>query len=302
MKIAKKLLAAIVAVMLVCSLAVCAFASTPESAETGAVALESDWTLNTVTNTIAVNVYFVDAVDLKSWDLIINYDPAIFSYMAALDGADAEQVANCMNNSYTKEFNNAWDADSFKFSGYFKEVLWTSEQFEADSNIFAGKTCVVNDEKFHALTIHLKLADAEKFASETTAITISASDSSMTFAAAKAVSAEVVHVVEVENPTDAPVTDAPVTDAPATDAPATDAPATDAPATDAPATDAPATDAPATRPVEDDDDDCDKPVKPNKPGRPNHNHPNTGDSAVLAAAAGVVLLAGAAFVVSKKRK
>ncbi len=302
MKIAKKLLAAIVAVMLVCSLAVCAFASTPESAETGRVELVTNWEIDSKTNTVAVYVNFVDAVDLKSWDIVINYDPAIFAFMAAQDGKDAKQVMNnSTSNGYSKEFNDAWDADSFKFSGYFREVLWTADKFYEDSDPF-GEECVVDSDNFQALILRLKVVDAEKFASENTAITIIEADSSMTFASAKPVSAKVEHVVEVETPTEAPATEAPATEAPATEAPATEAPATEAPATEAPATEAPATDAPATRPVEDGDDDCDKPGIPNKPGRPNHNHPNTGDSAVLAAAAGVVLLAGAAFVVSKKRK
>ena len=316
MKIAKKLLAAIVAVMLVCSLAVCAFASTPESAETGAVALESDWTLDSQ-NRVTVKLYFVEAEDLYSWDLYVNYDNTIFAAPTSSQGTDTKQVGNCLSNSVTWEFNDAWDDNSGKFSGFFKETLWSSEKFLEDSDPDSDDQCIVNSTKFHALTLRFKVNDLDKFNATTTSITIAndggAEDSKMTFNGnAKVVTAEVTHVVEVETPTEAPATEAPATEAPATEAPATEAPATEAPATEAPATEAPATEAPATRPVEDDDDDCRpgkpghdncKPGKPScKPGKPNHNHPNTGDSAVLAAAAGVVLLAGAAFVVSKKRK
>ena len=300
MKIAKKLLAAVVAVMLVLSLSVCAFAA--QSAETGEVKIESDWVIDEY-GSIAVKVYFVNAVDLKSWDLKLNYDADMFDYADKEMGADAVQVKdNCKAdlNSFTDESNPEVDGE-IRVGGYFKEVLWTSEQFLESSG--RGKECIVNDEKFEAAIFYLDVEDKDAFEQNGTTITI---EGDMTFAAKKAVGDSITKD-GAEQPTDAPATDAP-----ATDAPATDAPATDAPATDAPATDAPATDAPATRPVEDDNDDCEpgKPghtnCKPNapacKPGKPSQNHPNTGDSAALAAAAGVVLLAGAAFVVSKKRK
>ncbi len=284
MKIAKKLLAAVVAVMLVLSLSVCAFAA--QSAETGDIAIESDWTVGVKggKNYIIVKVYFTDAVDLKSWDLKLNYDADMFNFMSKGAGADAKAVQSyCEStaNSFTDESNPNSDGE-IKVGGYFKEVLWTAEQFLENSN-FEGD-CIVNDEKFEASIFYLEVEDMDAFEKNGTTITISGG---MTFAAAKEVSDSITKEGEATEPSTEPTE-----------------PSTE-PSTEP-------TEAPATRPVEDDDDDC-RPGKPGhdnckpgkpacKPGKPNHNHPNTGDSAALAAAAGVVLLAGAAFVVSKKRK
>ena len=287
MKIAKKLLAAVVAVMLVCSLTVCAFAA--QSADTGAVKIESDWVLDEY-NSIAVYVYFVDAVELQSWNLQLKYDADMFKYADKAAGADAIQVDNCKAdlNTFTDESNGGVDG-TIEVGGYFKATLWTAEDFLAASA--RGKQCVVNDEKFEATIFYLDVEDIEAFNSEDTTITI---EGTMTFGEKAAegeeskqdtrtVSDSITHDVEDEEESSSNNEEESSSKE----------------------------DEDASRPITDDDDcrpgkpghDNCKPNKPCvKPGKPGHNHPNTGDSAALAAAAGVVLLAGAAFVVSKKRK
>ncbi len=308
MKIAKKLLAAVVAVMLVLSLSVCAFAA--QSAETGDVKIESDWVIDSW-GTIAVKVYFTDAVDLKSWDLKLNYDADMFDFDMKEVGADAKAVqtyCDSTKNSFTDESNPNSDGE-IKVGGYFKEVLWTAEDFLAAST--RAGDCIVNDEKFEASIFYLKVVDTEGFEKNGTTITISGG---MTFAAAKEVSDSITKEGEATEPSTEPTEPSTEPTEPSTEPtePSTEPtePSTEPTEPTEPSTEP--TEAPATRPVEDDDDDC-KPGKPGhenckpnkpacKPGKPNQNHPNTGDSAALAAAAGVVLLAGAAFVVSKKRK
>ena len=287
MKIAKKLLAAVVAVMLVCSLTVCAFAA--QSADTGAVKIESDWVLDEY-NSIAVYVYFVDAVELQSWNLQLKYDADMFKYADKAAGADAIQVDNCKAdlNTFTDESNGGVDG-TIEVGGYFKATLWTAEDFLAASA--RGKQCVVNDEKFEATIFYLDVEDIEAFNSEDTTITI---EGTMTFGEKAAegeeskqdtrtVSDSITHDVEDEEESSSNNEEESSSKE----------------------------DEDASRPITDDDDcrpgkpghDNCKPNKPCvKPGKPGHNHPNTGDSTALAAAAGVVLLAGAAFVVSKKRK
>ena len=327
MKIAKKLLAAVVAVMLVCSLTVCAFAA--QSADTGAVKIESDWVLDEY-NSIAVYVYFVDAVELQSWNLQLKYDADMFKYADKAAGADAIQVDNCKAdlNTFTDESNGGVDG-TIEVGGYFKATLWTAEDFLAASA--RGKQCVVNDEKFEATIFYLDVEDIEAFNSEDTTITI---EGTMTFGEKAAegeeskqdtrtVSDSITHDVEDEEESSSNNEEESSSnneeesssnneeESSSNNEEESSANNEEESSSNNEEESSSKEDEDASRPITDDDDcrpgkpghDNCKPNKPCvKPGKPGHNHPNTGDSAALAAAAGVVLLAGAAFVVSKKRK
>ncbi len=317
MKIAKKLLAAVVAVMLVLSLSVCAFAT--QSADTGRVEIESDWVIDEL-GTIAVYVYFIDATELQSWDLKLNYDAAMFDYDAKSDGKDAKNIklyCNPDKNTYTDDSNPNVDGE-VKVGGYFKEVLWDADTFAANAN--RGETLTVNSDRFNASIFYLKVVDVEGFEQNGTTISISGG---MAFGAkgADGDTSGQTNTTVSDSITKAPIID-PTTTEPevTTTEPEVTTTEPEVTTTEPEVTttepEVTTTEVNATRPpFEDEDDDCrpgkpghdnckpGKPVcKPGKPGKPNHKHPDTGDSAALAAAAGVVLLAGAAFVVSKKRK
>ncbi len=303
MKIAKKLLAAIVAVMIVCSLSVVAFAANEAAPDTGYVTLETTWETNSK-GAIEVYVYFVDAVELTSWDFNLTYDPAIFSYMAKVDGKDAKAVGLTLNNSFSSEANGG-TAGAIQYSGFFKENLWTADAFLADSG-FEGDA-IVNSDEFQATIFYLKVVDAAALENGTS-ITI---DGAMKYGKGDA-QITVARDYTVTKPGPEPSEPSSDPSVPSTDpsVPSTD-PSVPSIDPSVPSTDpsVPTTD-PLTPPST---EDPSQPIGGGNGGQggngghggqggPNHDHPNTGDSAVLAAAAGVVLLAGAAFVVTKKRK
>ena len=300
MKIAKKLLAAVVAVMLVCSLTVCAFAA--QSAETGDVALSSDWKVSTRSGKdyIAVKVLFVEAEELQSWNLTLKYDADIFNFMSNSAGKDAKAVtAYCeqVANQFTDVSNPNVDGE-INVGGYFKATLWSAEKFLENSNMDGD--CIVDSENFEATVFYLEVEDAKAFEEEDITITI---EGTMTFGAK---AAEGEESTQVSTTVDAELfregTGAEEESSSNNEEESSSNNEEESSSKE---------DEDASRPITDDDDcrpgkpghDNCKPNKPCvKPGKPGHNHPNTGDSAALAAAAGVVLLAGAAFVVSKKRK
>ena len=278
MKIAKKLLAAVVAVMLVCSLAVSAFAT---SSATPKVVLESDWVIDE-DGYITVNVFFVDSVGVGSWDFAIEFDTEMLTYDAAYqDGEDAAQVnqnGKTGNNKYDMLLN--MDGNKLLFSGYFLDTLWTAEEFKANSA--KGKQCIVNSDKFHALTLWLLVEDVDAYNAEGTEISIDGilkigkKDMAQTpYSVSDAIDNLKAPATEPETepktePETEPKTE-PETE-PKTE-PETE-PKTE-PETD-PETEPDTQPGPIVPPCDDDDNEG--------------NDTNMGDSAVLAAAAGVVLL------------
>ncbi len=271
MKIAKKLLAAVIAVMLVCSLTVCAFATDPEAV--GTVFLKAD---TSVAGQVKVQAVITGGAELKSADWVLLYDDELTMTTAdpANGTGDYTQIMNDIvlmsaSNGNLMTAYNSLTKGEIQIGFAFKETLGT----DAETVLF---------------TVDFAVADG----AENVEIVLNEKDGTF-------VDSLVLFEAEAEEPTPAPEEPTPAPEEP----------------TPAPEEPTPAPEAPATRPVEDDDDDCrpgkpghdnckpNKPAcKPVKPGKPSHKHPNTGDSAALAAAAGVVLLAGAAFVVSKKRK
>ncbi|MBQ3518491.1 MAG: NPXTG-anchored protein [Clostridia bacterium] len=340
MKIAKKLLAAVVAVMLVCSLTVCAFAA--QSAETGDVALSSDWKVSTRSGKdyIAVKVLFVEAEELQSWNLTLKYDADIFNFMSNSAGKDAKAVtAYCeqVANQFTDVSNPNVDGE-INVGGYFKATLWSAEKFLENSNMDGD--CIVDSENFEATVFYLEVEDAKAFEEEDITITI---EGTMTFGAKAAEGEESTQVsttvdaelfregtgAEEESSSNNEEESSSNNEEESSSNNEEESSSNNEEESSSNNEEESSSnneeesssnneeessskeDEDASRPITDDDDcrpgkpghDNCKPNKPCvKPGKPGHNHPNTGDSAALAAAAGVVLLAGAAFVVSKKRK
>ena len=310
MKLAKRALVVVMVVAMIGCMSAMAFAS-------GSVSLVKVDEKN-------VAVQAVNAIGLKSFDFVITADAGIVlkNVKASSDGNDCTAA----DNAFTTEKNMA----EGKFSGYFKENLWERDAWVAAADDLGEEISASFDPaNFNMGTIVYDASAAAGPAYIYVKGTVKSESGDFTVDTK-------VCVVEGEVPTepakteapktdapktDAPKTDAPKTDAPKTDAPKTDAPKTDAPKTDAPKTDAPKTDAPKTDAPKTDAPKTDAPktdasktdaaktdaAKTTKAPAATQKNPNTGDvptgdNMALAAAFGVVALAGAAFVISKKRK
>jgi|GEM_PF-1602425 len=137
-----------------------------------AVTMYTDWVIDEY-NSIAVDLYFENCLDLKYWNFEINFDADVFDYDTKEGGVDAEQVKNNLNstmNSFTDELNPSIDG-VLSYGGYFKDTLWTAEDFLAASA--RGKTCIVNDENFHVVRIYLAVEDRNAFDWDYNEITLS---------------------------------------------------------------------------------------------------------------------------------
>ena len=271
MKIAKKVLALVMAIAVIGCSAAMAFAA-PAAPE---VVLDTTWEIDEY-DCITLRVNFKNAADdaagLKAWNLTVTYDDSIFNFDSFVEGADAEQVGNSKNNSFATEVNGNADG-TIVIGGYFKECLWTADKFAGDAK--RGATCVVNADDFNAYEIYLIVEDAAALKAGT-AIEVKG-----TFDTTE-VAGKVTNVVD--EPTTEPTTAEPTTE-PTTAEPTTE-PTTAEPTTAEPTTN----EAPST------------PDEETTAKGETDKGPATGDTGVLAIAAGVVALAGAAFVVSKKRK
>ena len=262
MKLAKKVLAAVMAIAMIAALSAMAFAAAP------AVNFEFG---NVSNGTVKVNVYFDDAVGLKSWDVTINYDADVLTFKSMSKGADAKQVENTADNSFTDEKNTS-EAGKILYSGYFKENLWDAKTF-ADNAADAEEAPVnINDKHFHAATITFTVNDTDKASTDLTAAvttfggvdTLTAGSATLTLKATP-VPTESKETESTKEPEGGSVT-APV-------------------------------DKPTDKPTEKTTDDG-QPTK----GHNGKGNVNTGDNMALVAAGAVVILAGAAFVISKKKK
>lgn len=262
MKLAKKVLAAVMAIAMIAGLSAMAFAAAPTV----------NFVFGDVTNgKVKVSIYFDDAVGLKSWDVTINYDADVLTYERSSKGADASAVGNVGDdNSFTDE-KNTGEAGKILYSGYFKDVLWDAAKFAeyVDEN---DAPVVVNSNHFHAATLTFVVKDTDK--------------------AETAITAAVTNFGGVDNLAAGSATlklKEPVTD-PTTKDNGTTAPEKTTKKDDDPST---------TKAGEKTTDDANHPTKKGHDGKGNVN---TGDNMALVAAGAVVILAGAAFVISKKKK
>ncbi len=104
-------------------------------------------------NSITILVELIDCVGLTSWDLTLTDHNDILTVKTITIAEDAKNVDKSVHNS----IYSVWNYD-MQHVGYFRESLWTAEEFLADSN--ADYQCVVNSDEFKLLTFTLSADDA----------------------------------------------------------------------------------------------------------------------------------------------
>ncbi len=279
MKIAKKVLALVMALAMVAGFACVSFAA--QNPTIVATAAEED-------NMIKVVITAKDAVGMASFDVVLEYDAAVLTYSFADNGADSVQMNNTKKNSFTYEIGDTENASGkLNVGGYFKTNLKTAAEAAADAK--PGKDVAIDDKTFDLVVVYFELVDAEAYKAEVKVSGGFGMGENKDDAEAKTFKAFTKTVTLKEAPettTKAPVettTKAPVADKETT----TKAPVADKETT----TKAPVVDKETTTKA------------PSKPvTNPDTGDKDTGDNMALAAAFGVVALAGAAFVITKKRK
>lgn len=247
MKIAKKVLAVVMAIAMIGCLTAMAFAA--DGAKIVFNVNEPD-----AKGIVYVDVNFVNCEGLKSFDLVVSD----FAFTAVKDGDDIA-AAGQADNALTYDKNPA----EGKISGYFKNVLYTTAEWAdaADANL--ADATVSDGANFKAFKIAFKTGDvAEAIAKISGTVAFEGKDN-----------------LEIKDEQIVLKAAAPATEA--TEA----TQATEATEATEKGTD-------ATVVTEE---------KPTDNANPNDDV-KTGDTMALAAAAGVVALAGAAFIISKKRK
>ncbi len=263
MKIAKKVLALVMAVAMVACFAAIASAATPTANTAYQVTLKDG---SEAGYGYALVLSIENGVGLKAGGVLINYDPAVLVYADDnAEGSDAAAMSKLIKsaNSFTYEANG--DTEGVIDVGfYFKENLWTTEEFLANKKGNASEDDVkaIEVNSFELVEFYFDLADG----ASADDIVVSLEYKSANFVGddGNDVAFDAIKLIGIEKKAEEP--------------------STEDPSTEAPSTEAPSTQAPTTAPVVDDGDN------------------KTGDTGVLAIAAGVVALAGAAFVVTKKRK
>ncbi|MBR5411177.1 MAG: NPXTG-anchored protein [Clostridia bacterium] len=149
MKLAKKVLATVMAVAMIFALSALAFA-----AGTPTVALET----KVEDEQVIVSVYFKDSIGLKSWDLNLTYDASVLEFSYNDPGADAAQVGLTKSNSYTDEVNPT--SGLIKWSGYFKTELTDAKTF-ADDVKKKTDTVDINSDYFEAVILVFDIINAD---------------------------------------------------------------------------------------------------------------------------------------------
>ena len=117
MKIAKKLLAVVMALAMIAAFSAIAFAASA--------------TITTSDNgdgTVSVSVKLTDAVGLKSGKLYFGYDEGKVTKIAKKNGADVKNIGD-VDNAFSNEFNSSINPAEYGF--YFKENLWDSATWAA---------------------------------------------------------------------------------------------------------------------------------------------------------------------------
>ena len=178
-------------------------------------------------------------------------------------GADAKKVNDTLDNGFFSDINNKADNGEVIFGFYFKENLWDAQTFYENG---ADAPVVIDSNNFELVTFQFDNYDPAK-----TPATVTVNGVAVALPAADA-NAEV------------PTTDAIPVNGGASNTPINPNKEKD-----------PSNDKPETEKAAEKDDACNKVIKTDA-GK------DTGDNGVIAVVAGVIALAGAAFVVTKKRK
>ncbi|MBQ6864101.1 MAG: leucine-rich repeat protein [Clostridia bacterium] len=166
MQVMKKFLS----VLLVCAMLLCSISFTGDIEFQPMIAEASGPTMSPLiveygctldeNGRLQVDFYFNNCVSLVAWDMIISYDPAVLQYADIREGADTIQVGNSKNNNIWLEVDYI-DVSYFGFAGYFKDYLWTADEFANDAQ--NGKECIVNSDKFHVATMLFDIKDQSAF-------------------------------------------------------------------------------------------------------------------------------------------
>ncbi len=256
MKLAKKVLAIVMALGLIACMAAMAFAT------------DGSYYLGSVTSNdgkvLKVTLYASNAIGLSSGKITVNYKGVAFDY--ADEGAQAALADTAKGNSFTFDVNDT-TAGKVIFGFYFKENLWDAGTFKAAGQ---GAPLDINVGAFDLATFTFNVVDADYSVSVVyEGKDIYGGADYFEDAVVKAnTTPEVTTIKEVsEIPTGSNAAPAP---------------------------------APAGEPAP-----CDANSAPAAPACNNvktDGGKNTGDNGVIAVMAGVIALAGAAFVVTKKRK
>ncbi|MCH5197489.1 MAG: LPXTG cell wall anchor domain-containing protein [Oscillospiraceae bacterium] len=243
MKIAKKVLAVVMALAMIAGLSAMAFAASDAQLVLKASEVNED-------GQVVVTAIVKNAIGLESLGFTVTYDANVLTYSYDEEGADGAQVGGTKSNSFTYE-NNADVAGTLQAAFYFKTSLTDKATFDNDAK--KKGSVDINATEFQAINF---VFDVVEGANANTDISVKIDNASGIAAADIKAKGATVVLAEEKETDKTPVDPTPVT------------------------------------PSE----------ESSTAANPGTGNEPTGDNMALAAAAGVALLAGAAFIVSKKRK
>ena len=285
MKMAKKMFAIVMVLAMVAAFSAIAFAASP------AVSFSvGDYANGKAT----VSAKFVDAVGLTSGSLAFAYPDGKVTKIVKKGGADANAIGD-IDNAFSAEFNSS--ANPAEFGFYFKNALWSStewkeaaEEIDSDASIngesFEFAQFVFTAEEGTKITVTGELKIGE---------TVVAVNDSFTIGKAQEPASQ-------EPASQEPASQEPASQEPASQEPASQEPASQEPASQEPASQEPASQKPSGKTTPSDATPGKTTPDKTTPDKKTDGGKKTGDNGVLAVMAGVIALAGAAFVVTKKRK
>jgi LPXTG-motif cell wall-anchored protein len=292
MKLAKKVLAVLVAVMMLAGLTAMAFAD--QAKKTTAEETVSG-------TTVTVKLYFEDCVGMKSFKYEVTYDADVLEYVKVVNGADKKTSTDCGDTYACAGSEGAKEPGKVLYGGYFGTQLFSSEDWKDKGE--DGEVSI-NGEKFHVatFTFNVKEEKATEINFKVTADDgFGLSDAKVTlFAAAPTEPTEPSESEPTPSESEPTPSESEPTPSESEPTPSESEPApSESEAAPSESEAAPSeSEAVSGEPVP----GSTEAANGGNSGNGGKGGPKTGDNMALAAAAAVVVLAGAAFVVSKKRK
>lgn len=151
MKIAKKVLAVVMAVAMIAALSAMAFAADGTKVVLKAGEIDKD-------GYIPVTVALKDGIGSKAVKITLSYDADVLEYDSDTDeGTDAAALKNTKNNKDNIGATNGTVAGTIEYGYAFANSLLTSAEFAADAA--RGKTVDVNSEEFSFTVLYFKVKD-----------------------------------------------------------------------------------------------------------------------------------------------
>lgn len=291
MKIAKKLLVVVLALAMVSAFA----------AMSSAAGATVSFDVGELENGEAeVVMYLVNAVGLQSGQVNLKYDNKV-SAIEYEDGADVDGAGK-LGNTFLGAFNPAAAAGEAQLGLLFQDELYdTAKWAELAANSRKGKDVVIDGSNFEVAVFYIKATDGAvvNVTGELKMADGTSTDVSTSFTIGTAAPETTTAKTTPVETTTAKTTPAETTTAKTTPAETTTAKTTPAETTTAKSSAGETTTAKSSS-----TETTTAKTTPSKttPGQKTDNGKKTGDNSVLAVMAGVIALAGAAFVVTKKRK